>query len=548
VATLIEVADASVSYSTTGHKALEQVNLTVRPGDFTLVAGASGCGKSTLLRLINGLIPHSYRARVGGGVLVGGRPVAGQTIREVSSVVGTLLQDPHKQIVGTTVHAEIAFGPENLGLRRVEIGRRIEEVADRVGISHLLDRPTAQLSGGELQMVAFAGVLVMHPKVVVVDEPLANLDPEASMRLLHELRRFVDGGGAAVVVEHRVEEILEFGPREVLYLDGGKPRYYGDLDGFLRVAPVGHVKLPFSTLLARVGELPPAPRAARKPDSAPRPRPDSGSDSRLDYRQACLGYPGRVVLKDVDLALGSRERVAVLGPNGAGKSTLLRAAVRLIEPTRGEVRVDGRPVGERSTLSLATTFGYVFQNPGQALFSATVGDELAFGPRNLKWDRGEIDKASAEALRAVLLEDEQDILTRPPRTLSHGQQRRLTVALALAMRPRTLILDEPTAGQDLFTMNAFMGHVLDATESVYFITHDVDLALTSADRIVVIDGGRVTADASPAEIAHRTDLWDRLRETSLIRAVRDRLPPTGTIPHPFDLARTPRHEEGTFPL
>ncbi len=566
---LIDVRDVSVSYATTGQAALKDVRLTIRPGDFTLVAGPSGCGKSTLLRLLNGLIPHSYRARVEGEVLVGGRPVAGQTIREVSSVVGTLLQDPHRQIVGTTVTSEIAFGPENLGLPRAEVRRRIDEVAERVGIRHLLDRPTAQLSGGELQMVAFAGVLVMRPRVVIVDEPLANLDPSASLRLLRELRRFVDDGGAAVVVEHRVEEILEFGPREVLYLTGGKPGYYGDVAGFLRIAPVGHVKLPFETLLARAGDLPEPPTAwthrppnelpsgaARIRDSHELPAqaretqgagPAGGSPYRLAYQGTDLGYPGRTVLKDVGLRLGARERVAVLGPNGAGKSTLLRAAVRLIEPLRGTVLVDGTPIAERSILSLATTFGYVFQNPGQALFSATVADELAFGPRNLGWGREEIDQASTEALQAVLLDGEKDILTRPPRTLSHGQQRRLTVALALAMRPRTLILDEPTAGQDLFTTNAFMSHVLAATESVYFITHDVDLALTAADRIVVIDGGRVTADASPAEIAHRTDLWDRLRETSLVRAVRGRLPPAGPIPHPFDLARTPHDKEGTIP-
>lgn len=568
---LIDVRDVSVSYATTGQAALKGVRLTIRPGDFTLVAGPSGCGKSTLLRLLNGLIPHSYRAQVEGEALVGGRPVAEQTIREVSSVVGTLLQDPHKQIVGTTVAAEIAFGPENLGLPRAEIRRRIDEVAERVGIRHLLDRPTAQLSGGELQMVAFAGVLVMRPRVVIVDEPLANLDPAASLRLLRELRRFVDDGGAAVVVEHRVEEILEFGPRQVLYLTGGRPGYYGDVEGFLRIAPVGHVKLPFETLLARAGELPESPGAwTRRPAGGLPPGtvtalghgshelptqareplgagPAGGPPYRLDYQGTDLGYPGRTVLKDVGLKLGARERVAVLGPNGAGKSTLLRAAVRLIEPMRGKVLVDGTPIHDRSILSLATTFGYVFQDPGQALFSATVADELAFGPRNLGWGREEIDQASIEALRAVLLDGEKDILTRPPRTLSHGQQRRLTVALALAMRPRTLILDEPTAGQDLFTTNAFMSHVLAATESVYFITHDVDLALTAADRIVVIDGGRVTADASPAELAHRTDLWDRLRETSLVRAVRGRLPPAGPIPHPFDLARTPHDKEGTIP-
>ncbi|GGK90413.1 energy-coupling factor ABC transporter ATP-binding protein [Sphaerisporangium melleum] len=530
---LIEVRDVSVRYLSTGHTALAGTSLTVRPGDLTLVCGPSGCGKSTLLRLLNGLIPHAYRAEVTGEVLVGGAPVAGRSIRDLSTVVGTMLQDPRKQIVGTTVAAEIAFGPENLGLSRAEIRGRIAEVAGRVGIEHLLDRATASLSGGELQMVAFAGVLVMRPQVIVVDEPLANLDPAAGLRLMREIRRFADEGGAAVVVEHRVEEILEFSPTGVLYLEEGRPRHQGPAEGFLKVAPVGHVKLPFSTLVARAAELPAVPEPAARGSGVTVPR--------LEYHGVGLGYGERTVLSGVDLSLGPYERVAVLGRNGAGKSTLLRAAVSLVDATRGEVLVDGAPVAERSVLSLATTFGYVFQNPGQALFCATVGQELAFGPRNLGWSAEKIAEESGRALRAVLLDGEAQIMARPPRTLSFGQQRRLTVALALAMRPRTLILDEPTAGQDLRTTTEFMGHALAAghVESVYFITHDVDLALTHADRVIVVDDGGIAADATPAELAGDEAVWSRagLAATSLVRAVREHLPDAGSIPHPFDLAR-----------
>lgn len=573
----IKLRGASVRYHSTGRQVLAGVDLAVGPGDLALVSGPSGGGKSTLLRLLNGLIPHAYRAEVTGEVLVGGRPVAEQTIRELSTVVGTLLQDPSKQIVGTTVDTELAFGPENLGLSRAEIRRRIGEVVERVGIRHLLGRATAQLSGGELQMVAFAGVLVMRPQVVVVDEPLANLDLEASLRLMGELRRFVDAGGAAVVVEHRVEEILEFAPTQVLYLEGGRGGYAGDVDGFLATAPVAHVKLPFETLVARAAELPsvppraeitpasdgglraePGPASSGPANPSPTGPSSAGPEPRLNYRRVTLGYGERNVLEDVDLALGTHQRVAILGRNGAGKSTLLRAAVRLLEPLRGTVHVDGTPIVERSTRDLATTFGYVFQNPGQALFCATVADELAFGPRNLRWSAAEIERVSGEVLRAMLLDHEDDVMNRSPRTLSFGQQRRLTVALALAMRPRTLILDEPTAGQDLHTTTLFMRQVLAATESVYFITHDVDLALTSADRIVVVDGGRIVADMSPAELAGSADVWTRagLRQTSLVRAIRDHLHGrnglhgAGGIPHPFDLARFvshQSHQEGNPP-
>ncbi|ACZ91423.1 ABC transporter ATP-binding protein [Streptosporangium roseum] len=548
---IIEVRAASVRYQTTGRQVLAGVDLAVGPGDLALVSGPSGGGKSTLLRLLNGLIPHAYRAEVTGEVLVGGRPVARQSVRQLSTTVGTLLQDPRKQIVGTTVDSELAFGPENLGLPRAEIRRRIGEVVDRVGIRHLLGRATAELSGGELQMVAFAGVLVMRPQVVLVDEPLANLDLEASLRLMRELRRFVDDGGAAVVVEHRVEEILDFAPTQVLYLEDGRSGYAGDVAGFLAAAPVAHVKLPFGTLVDRAAELPAASDVSLARTGGPAVRRGRGGSAaaRLEYRGVALGYAGQAVLDGVDLALGAGERVAVLGRNGAGKSTLLRAAVRLLEPLRGAVHVDGEPVTERSTLELATTFGYVFQNPGQALFCATVGDELAFGPRNLGWPADEIRRVSEDALRAMLLDDETDVMDRSPRTLSFGQQRRLTVALALAMRPRTLILDEPTAGQDLHATTRFMAQVMAASESVYFITHDVDLALTSADRIIVVDGGRVVADAPAAELARDADVWSRagLRQTSLVRAIRDHVHGAGGIPHPFDLARLIPHPEGTPP-
>ncbi|WP_283138151.1 ABC transporter ATP-binding protein [Rhizohabitans arisaemae] len=539
---IVEVHNVTVRYQGREKPALTSVDLTVESGELTLVSGPSGCGKSTLLRLLNGLVPHSYRTTVDGEVLVGGKSTAKQTIRQISTVVGTMLQDPQKQIVGTTVEADIAFGLENSGVDRGSIRRRIDEVADQVGIGHLLGRASAELSGGELQMVAFAGVLAMRPKMIVVDEPLANLDPRAGSRLLRAIRAFVDDGGAAVVVEHRVEELLEIRPDTVLYLEEGRTQYSGPMEGFLRAAPVGHVKLPFEVLVSRAAEL---PEPVQPPPATPRP----GDEPRLSFHDVDLGYGSRVVLRDVGLGLAGHERVAVLGANGAGKSTLLRAAVRLVEPTRGEVRVDGDPVRERSILSLATTFGYVFQSPGQALFSPTVAEELAFGPRNLGWDKKKITEVSRTALETMLLAEEPGILKRPPRTLSFGQQRRLTVALALAMCPRTLILDEPTAGQDLRTTTEFMARVnaIDSVESVYFITHDVDLALTGADRIIVVDRGRIVADATPVEIAKDEGLWTRsaLRETSLVRAARAHPPGQRSLAHPFALART--HHLATSP-
>jgi energy-coupling factor transport system ATP-binding protein len=241
--------------------------------------------------------------------------------------------------------------------------------------------------------------------------------------------------------------------------------------------------------------------------------------------------------------------VAVLGPNGSGKTTLFKAALGLRPLTAGEVLVDGTSTAGRGVAELATTFGYVFQNPSQMLFAATVRDELLFGPRNLLRDPNQFDALVAESLRRVGLAEEPDVADRPPRTLSHGQQKRLAIAVALALEPRTLVLDEPSAGQDYRSATTFMREVerIAGLESIYFVTHDVDLALTTADRILLLREGRIEADGTPHEVVQDRDRWRacNLRETSLMEANRQAgirgsrfLGPEALAAH---LVKTPSH-------
>ena len=271
---ILEIRDLTFRYRRASEPAIRDINLSVQPGEVLLVAGPSGCGKSTLIRAINGLIPHAYPGELGGTVRVAGALTAEQRLRDTSRVVGTVLQDPAKQIVGATVEAELAFGPENLGTDRSEIRRRIGDVAERAGIRHLLGRETAGLSGGERQLLAVGGILMLEPRLYVVDEPLANLDPATAARLLAILRALADEGHAIVIVEHRVEEALDLRPDRVLYLEDGRTRYLGDVDGFLAVADPDAVKLPFEAVLARfradpglLASLPPAP-GHRAPEPA----------------------------------------------------------------------------------------------------------------------------------------------------------------------------------------------------------------------------------------------------------------------------------------
>ena len=523
---LVEIEDLTFRYRRATEPAIHDLSLTIEPGEVLLVAGPSGCGKSTLIRAINGLIPHSYPGELTGSVRIEGRPTTDLRLRDIALTVGTVLQDPAKQIVGATVEAELAFGPENLGLPRTEILERIGLVMDRAGIGNLVGRETSALSGGERQLVAAAGILMMRPRLYVVDEPLANLDPATASRLLALLRDLADEGNAVVIVEHRVEEALELDPDRVLYLEEGRERYLGGRDGFLRIADPEAVKLPFEVVLDRVRSgLIPSPAADGDGGATDRPRvsdADRDGPARLAYRDVRAGYGRHEVLRGISTALGRREIVAVLGPNGSGKTTLFRTAMRLLEPSAGTIEVDGRPIAERTVPELATVFGYVFQSPSQMLFARTVREELVFGPRNLGRDPDAFDGIIDDALRRTSLDDLESIRERAPLTLSFGQQKRLALAIALSLQPPTLILDEPSAGQDHRTANRFLGEVtaIPGLESIYLITHDVDLALTHADRILLMRDGELVADGPPTDVIADEDRWIacNLRPTSLLRA------------------------------
>ena len=517
---LVEVDDLTFRYRRAVEPAIRNITLRIEAGEVLLVAGPSGCGKSTLIRALNGLIPHSYRGELTGSVHVDGRSTRELRLRDLARLVGTVLQDPRKQLVASTVRGELAFGPENLGVPPAEINDTLDTVIARAAIGHLAGRTTDQLSGGESQQVAIAGTLMLAPRLVVLDEPLANLDPLAAQRLLSLVRSLADEGTAVVIVEHRVEDALQAAPDRVLYLDEGSVRYLGELDGFFSVADPAAVKLPFEVALARAREraLPrPAPH-----ESGPSQPPMQTEVPRLEWRGVQAAYDGRTVLHDVSSRLGREQAVAVLGPNGSGKTTLFKTAIGLVPRAAGDVLVDGTSIEGRSVADLVGTFGYVFQNPSQMLFARNVREELIFGPRNLGRDEAGFDALIADVLHRVSLGDEAGILDRPPLTLSFGQQKRLALAVALALQPRTLVLDEPSAGQDHRSATAFMTEVerIAGLESVYFVTHDADLALTYADRILLLREGRIVADGSPLEVIADQALWlsCNLRFTSLMEA------------------------------
>ncbi|HET9590229.1 MAG TPA: ABC transporter ATP-binding protein, partial [Anaerolineales bacterium] len=238
------IKNLSFQYRTRSEPAIENISFELKPGEMLLIAGSSGCGKTTLARCINGLIPRSYRGKREGKVLLHGKDVAEMQLADVAQVVGTLLQDPERQIVASNVYNEIAFGPENLGLPREEIVRRVEQVAQRLRITHLLERETFNLSGGEKQKVAMAGLLAMNPSILLLDEPLASLDPASAYEALAVFRSLADEGKTIVLIEHRVEDAIAARPDRLLYMEAGQLKYLGPIATLPTEINHREVKLP----------------------------------------------------------------------------------------------------------------------------------------------------------------------------------------------------------------------------------------------------------------------------------------------------------------
>ncbi len=519
------VEDLSFRYRIRPDYALRNVSFQLEAGEILLVAGASGCGKTTLIRCINGLIPRSYKGELDGRVLLNGEDISGKPLAAISQIVGTVLQDPERQILGSRVVNEVAFGLENLALPREEIVARVDETLAYLGITHLKHRETFYLSGGEKQKVAVAGTLAMRPSILLLDEPLASLDPASAQETLRLLRRLADEGKTVIIIEHRVEDVLKIAPDKALFMIDGEVRYFGPTAGLEKAIDYHEVKLPAPMIIDKARHdpppsyVPPLLKGAEEKAGAPLVRFEDVSFAYED---------GPLVLQEINLEIHRGDVIAVLGPNGAGKTTLVKHAIGLLKPKRGRVYVDGVDTRQLSVAQIARTIGYVFQSPSHMLFAPTVRDELAFGPRNLGYDQATLDEGVAQAMDILNL---SELAEYSPLALSFGQQKRVSIAAILAMRSRILVMDEPTAGQDYKNYMAFMEAILQLPnfEVVLFITHDLDLAVCYANRVILMHEGRVAADGPPPEVLAQRELLERCRvvPTSLLAANLERLPQTG---------------------
>jgi energy-coupling factor transport system ATP-binding protein len=471
--------DFSFTYSGTDSPALEGVTFSIHPGELALIAGSSGGGKSTLLRAMIGLVPQMYPGELWGRAVVAGADPARTPVREMARHVGYVFQDPENQIFASTVEEDVAFGLEVRGIPKKDIVERVEEVLGRLGLRELRGRPVHELSDGQKQLVALAGVLALDPEILVLDEPTSMLDPHNAREMLGLVRGLVDSSDiCAVVVEHRLGFSMPLAD-EFLVLHGG------------RLAARG----PPQEVAERVelhafGISPPIPGPRH-----PVPDPPQSSRVALELDSVHYAYPGGTeALAGVSMEVREGELVAIVGHNGSGKTTLVRHMNGLLRPSSGSVRVFGRDTKKADVADLARLVGIVFQNPDHQIFKETVEREVMFAPLTMGFAPEEARRAATTAMESVGI---SHLSLRNPLSLSGGERKRVAVASVLSYGPRVLVLDEPTVGQDARNRELLRRIIRDLVSSgrtVIVVTHDLDFIWPLDPRTIVIRSGRILAD------------------------------------------------------
>ncbi len=438
------------------------------PGELVILAGPSGGGKSTAALGLADLLGEAVAGTMQGNVVLEGSSRGG---------VGLVQQDPESHLVTLTVRDEVAFGPENLALPREEILERVYAALATVDASHLIDRPTNELSGGEKQRVAIASVLTMEPDVLVLDEPSANLDPQGREDLLDVTMALARRGDRAVVVsEHRLERLADVAT-ETVVLVGGEVYWRGTTE----------------EMLADVEDLVGCGlRVPGRPDllGLDRVAIEPG-EAVLEVQGLMSGYGEVPVLSGLDLTVRGGEMVGLVGPNGGGKTTLLRCILGLADAWEGRVTVAGRDASSEPTSALARKVGLVFQSPDHQLFERTVRAEMEFGPRNMGIMSDVVAGRIASIAAGYGLADRMDV---HPFRLSLGQKRRLNVASVQTISPPLLMLDEPFIGQDLGSIQALNERLQAARRegtAVLVVSHDLEALSRICDRALVLESGRI---------------------------------------------------------
>jgi len=546
---IVDLRDITYTYEGETTPVINGVSLRVEPGEFVLILGPSGCGKSTLLNVLNGTIPHTLRGELGGHAVVCGKSVPDTKVTNFATEVGMVFQDPEAQIINTRVRDEVCFGLENLCRPADEIMARQAEALAYVGLPDAGDLSIFDMSGGQKQRVSIAAVLAARPRLLVLDEPTANLDPAGMAEVfavLHRLNR--EFNTTIVMVEHRVDELADRVSRVIMMDRGtvvfdGRPRaafarrreghseeaetiatsaWFPQVSEFaLELAAAAGIAVASDVMPLNVTEAVAfaegvmAGRLVQATARAAAPKKAAPGEKLLSIRDLTFGYTReQPILKNVSLELETRSIVALLGQNGSGKTTLARALIGINPVERGTVYLGDRDISDLGPREISAEIGYVFQNPDHQFVTDQIDEEVAYGLKVRGFAEDFIARRVDEVLDIV---DLARYRHRSPFNLSLGERRRLSVATMLVLEPRLLVLDEPTIGQDHERAQHLM-RLMDRLRERYsttilMITHDVRLVAEWADRAIALRGGGIAFDGKPEALFAQADL---LKESALL--------------------------------
>ncbi len=521
----VRIEDLSFTYAGGRDPALRAISVKQRVGEMIGVMGASGAGKSTLAKVLNRIIPELEGGDLSGVVMLGGRSIAQAQVRDLAADVGMVFQDFESQLFSTTVAHEVAFAMERVAMPREEILARLTPALEAVGLRGFEERDPTTLSGGQKQRLAIASVLALRPRVVVLDEPTTDLDPQGRAEVFALIRRMREEGTSLIVIEHEADELRQC-DRIIILRDGqviadGPPAMVmrqvalleesginaPSLDRVAQMLGIEHHPASIVDAEDHIRNILAEPviasaLAIKGVETAP-----VESKPILEIEAVRFAYPeGPRVLDEISLTIVAGQFIAIVGQNGSGKTTLAKMAVGLLAPDSGRVLLEGRDRTKLRPAETAREIGYVFQNPDHQIFADTVEAEVKFGPRNFGLDDGEVESRCAEVLAAVGLENER---ATDPFLLGKGQRQRLAVASVLALRPRLLILDEPTTGLDYREQRKMMKLVSDlnaAGVAIVMITHTPWLVAEYARRVILMRAGRKLFDGPVREFFIQDDL------------------------------------------
>jgi len=526
----VSIENLTFAYRGQETPALRSIRAEMAEGSFAVLMGRAGAGKSTLCTSLNGIIPNFFRGQYQGRVIVKGLEVAQHKVAEMSRIVGLVLQDFEPQLFSTNVELEMAFGPENMGLPRQEIGRRIERYLPFLGLEKFRRREPASLSGGQKQRLAISSILTMEPEVLVMDEPTTDLDPQGREEIQEIARRLRAEGRTLLIVDYdpdmaveadqvwllREGQIVAQGKAKEVFADGALLKDCGIkapdmVELFQRMGwPGNPLTVKEGIALIEKNNL-----VARRKLNLPE-CPLSGSKGPFLIQVEGLHYVyptyGIEALRGIDLAIREGEFVALLGQNGSGKTTLAKHFNGLLKPTSGRVLLQGKPTTEFPQQKISRLVGYVFQNPDHQIFCNTVYDEVAFGLRLHGEGSRTVSERVANALQTVGLEGYEK---KVPFALSKGERQRVAVASVLALQPEVLVLDEPTTGLDYGQQKALMEMIRTLHRkghTVIIITHSMEVAAEYAQRVVVMKEGSILLDGPTRSVFAEED---RLKEAAL---------------------------------